>query len=412
MKLKSILLLSSALLMVTQAFSQSFVQTAGKKYTLVEEATGNWCGYCPDGAQVIEQSIEPHYPHAVILSWHGPFHPPYNEPLAWSADPYTTGSGFITGFPDGTVNRDANTFGGISQDRGHWVGDINSDSLLAPKFDIIMKSYYVPSNDSLFVQITAKALTAGTGKWSINAYITEDSIPSTSISQHSYLNAVGTMCANGQPSWFVGQCAAACPTYTCDVCAVLPTAVYSHMNVVRAVLGVDMWGDLSFTNPAAGTTVTKTYKYKIPATSNYLYTKVVGVVENMDTTTYPPLGTGMPRYYSNRVAENAIMARVRQMKPSAGALSIAENTTALENVSLFPNPAANSINVEFNVETPSTTKITITNTLGQVVTEKVYPAGGSLFSETISLNNFANGVYFMKITSNGEKVTKQFLVGK
>ena len=46
---KSILLCSSALLMLTGSYAQNSVTTGGLKYTLMEEITGQWCGFCPDG---------------------------------------------------------------------------------------------------------------------------------------------------------------------------------------------------------------------------------------------------------------------------------------------------------------------------------------------------------------------------
>ncbi len=185
------------------------------------------------------------------------------------------------------------------------------------------------------------------------------------------------------------------------------------MNVVRSVLGSRVWGDLAFTNPTVGAIFTKTYSYKIPTGSNYLYTKVIGMVENNDNTmSTTPVYAGMPDYYNNRVIENAIMARVRLMKPSAGVLSTAD-MNKLEGVSLFPNPASNTINVQYNMANPLLqTNISITNAVGQVVIEKQFPAFGSQFSENISVSNLAEGVYFMKINANGQTVAKEFTISR
>ena len=122
MNLKSILLLSSAMLVFAQAQSQTHISTNGKKYTLVEEATGNWCGYCPDGAQVIEQTIEPNYPRTIIASWHN------GDAMQLTGDPFCSGSGYITGFPLGTVNR---TYwgGAIQQNRASGPGIVQQTHL-------------------------------------------------------------------------------------------------------------------------------------------------------------------------------------------------------------------------------------------------------------------------------------------
>jgi len=418
MKLKSILFCASAILLTGSSFAQSFVSTSGKKNTMIEEATGVWCGWCPDGAQVIEQQIEPNYPHVVIASWHGyngtgdPMILPRNPAIASSVtdngDPFTSGSTYITGFPNGTVNRDATSFsGGIQQDRTQWIGDINTDTVKKPNFDIYMKSVYDPTNDSVTVVITAKALVALSGTWNVNVLITEDSISSgtypSAYNQHSYLYTTST-------SWFYNLCTVGCGTYPCTSCAILPTADYSHMNVVRAILAQgasphasldQLWGDQAFTGTiAAGSIFIKTYGYKIPSTSVPNYTKVIGMVQKFGSSN------------TDRVVENSVMARVRLMSTNYKTLEVNNLTPSLEEVSIFPNPAKNNINVAFTLNSPSETKIKITDIVGKLVFEKSYAAGGTTFSENISVGNFSNGTYFMNITNNDGHVVKEFTVSK
>ena len=96
MKLKSILFLSSAMLMFTNSFGQLHVTTGTTKYVLLEEGTGTWCGYCPDGAQDISQSIDTNK-KALSASWHN------GDPMEVSGDPFN--NAFITGFPMATIDR-------------------------------------------------------------------------------------------------------------------------------------------------------------------------------------------------------------------------------------------------------------------------------------------------------------------
>jgi hypothetical protein len=289
----------------------------------------------------------------------------------------------------GTVNRYSWPSGGIQQDRGQWVSDCISDSATTPKFDVSMTCTYDTSTRLLKIAVTGKALSALTGKWNINAFIVEDSVPSTVEAQHSYLNAAGTMSANGQPSWFVGKGS-----------PISPASWYAHMNVVRQVMasGGSIWGDTSFTNPAANATFTKNYTYTIPTGSNYKMFKVVGMVQKYGTTT------------SDRAIENSIKAWVKTMwKNTTG---INEVNSSISEVELYPNPAGNYISVGCQLAAPSATSIVISNTLGQVVLENNYAVSSINFSEQVSLSNLSNGVYFMTLNSNGEKVTKRFVVNK
>jgi len=387
--------LGSALLVFSYSNAQTHVNTSGKKYTLLEEATGTWCGWCPDGAQVIEEKIEPNYPHTVILSWHN------GDPLVVSTDPFCTGSGYITGFPEGTVNRSSAWSGGLQQNRGQWEADCTSDSTATPNFDISMTSTFDPADSTIRIAVKGKALAALTGKWNINAYITQDSITSAGAnSQHSYLYTASY-------SWFMNKCASACPSYACSSCAVLPDTFYSHMNVVKAILAsgstqlIKLWGDTAFNNPAVGTTVTKNYTYKIAAAdfSKYKLFKVIGTVQKFGTAT------------TDRVIENSIQSKVSLMAKNL--LSVGQVNGTFTDMVIYPNPAGNYINIESQLSAPSAVGITISNVVGQVVLEKQFPTtGNSLFSEIISLNNFSNGVYLMTLTSNGEKITKKFVVQK
>ena len=401
MRLKSTLLFASALLLAGSSFGQYKVTTGGQKYTLLEEATGPGCGYCPDGAQDIEQSIDT-MKHAVIASWHGAYYD--GTSMVVTGDPFCNGTGYITGFPESTIDR--YPFGGsaIGQSRP-WEGYVSSRNALPPNFDVSMKCIYAHhlSTDtaradsamvSLTVTVTAKALSAQTGTWNMNVFITEDSISSApaGFQQHSYLNASTSAC-NGQPCWFTG------------LGSVLPAASYSHMNVVRAVLatGGSVFGDLALTNPAANATFSKTYTYNFDSTKfNPRYMKVIGLVQ----------APGPANTSTGNPIENVIEARVRWMPRSISATGVTEMEKAMIDVALYPNPAKNRVIVKGILSEPTETTIEIVNSIGQVVTTRKFPAGGSLFTESIDINELSNGNYFMNIINDGQKVTKSFVVSK
>src|SRR4051794_37770149 len=102
MKLRSILCFASAMLLAGNSFGQYFVTTGTSKYVLMEEATGPGCGYCPDGAQDVEQTIKP-MAKAIALSWHGAYYDATS--MVVTGDPFCNGTGYISGFPMGTVDR-------------------------------------------------------------------------------------------------------------------------------------------------------------------------------------------------------------------------------------------------------------------------------------------------------------------
>ncbi len=385
MKLKSILLGASAIMVAGSSFGQSNVATGGVKHVLLEEGTGTWCGWCPDGAQRIQETVEPTYPNCIAISFHN------GDGMALSPDVFN--SAYITGFPGAAVDRKPFTHPNpstgvletkVNVNRGYWAGDVGVRDAIAPRFDVSMTSTFDSVTRIVSIAVKGKALVAATGSFRINAYITEDSIIAAAPNdQDSYLNT-------SSGSWYMGKGS-----------PISPSSWYAHMGVVRKILatGGNMYGDAAFTNPAVGDSVTKTYTYTIPATMPFKYVKVVGLVQKYGTTT------------DDREIENSIRAKVRTMwkvLPTTGISTV----STMQDIELFPNPAANYIRIEGSLPASVATKVTITNLVGQVMSVNEYPAGSTMFAASISLANFSNGVYFMNITNNGSSVTKQFAVNK
>ncbi|MCW3123889.1 MAG: outer membrane protein Omp28 [Flavipsychrobacter sp.] len=394
MKLKSILLLSATVLAFGNSFAQSMVNTNGKKYVLLEEATGTWCGYCPDGAQNIQETIERDFPRCISASFHGPTG--YGEPMMITGDPFCTGGNFSTSFPYGCVDR--NVFAGKQGLSRAWDSYVKTDTALAPKFDVVMKSAWDVATAKLTIELTAKCLVAGTGVWSVNAYILEDSIPSSGANiQHSYAGAPHT------GNYYDVSCTGSAPWYLpYPSGGSLPASMYAHMNVVRAVLAkavVPIWGDTALTNPTVGQTFTKTYTYTIPTTQNAWSMKVIGLVQK-----YGAVKTDRP-------IENAIMAKVRLMK---GNVVLGTNTpmNVLQDLTVFPNPTSNFITVKCSLDNTEANSITIMNVAGQIVMHKEYAGSGTLFAEKIALSDLSSGTYFLQFTNNGATETRQFVINK
>jgi len=390
MKLKSILLLSSAMLIYASSFGQLHVTTGTKKYVLLEEGTGTWCGYCPDGAEDIERVIEPNYPRAIIASFHN------GDGLALSPDDFNTQ--FISGWPGSTIDR--NLFSGVVTQNRPWDSYVATDTGLTAKFEVDMKCTF--DSGILKVVVTGKALTAGlTGQWNINAYIIEDSISSSGYPQDNYARPQCTPSCNHywqfcstpyDTSWFwnLGD-------------PIVPATKYAHMNVVRAILatgsgGSKIYGDSAFKNPAINATYSKTYTYTVPTgyVSNNM--KVIGLVQKFGSSN------------SDRAIENCIQSKFRLMPKNA--TGVAQMPGTMKDVVIFPNPAKNFVVVKGVLEQPTDTRIVVYNVTGQVMTDQTFKASGSIFGENISLEGFGNGTYFMNILNNGETITRQFVIQK
>ena len=76
---------------------------------------------------------------------------------------------------------------------------------------------------------------------------------------------------------------------------------------------------------------------------------------------------------------------------------------AEDKLSLFPNPAAQKVQVVFETVTEATGEITITNALGSLVYRKAVTMAEGKNQYSVPVNSFANGNYFLRINS-GNKI--------
>jgi len=319
--MKKIILLAVAALIFNNVYSQTYISTAstsGLKYPLLETAVGTWTGYTPDADQNVLQTILPAYPRTIVAFWHGPSG--FGDPMMLTGDPYCTGTGYISAFPTGTIDRA--TFGGSVAQNRPWDSYVGTQYTTTPNYDVSLNSSYNSATRTVTVRVTGTALIALSGNWNINAYVVEDSIStglSSAYNQANLYNPGSMLSCTGSTSWYVG--------YGNPITS---GTLYSHMQVVRAILcsGASIWGEAAFTSPAAGTTVTKTYTYVIPAGSVPKNIKIIGLVAQYGATT------------SDRVVENAIETGI--IGGLAGTLSFTGGHA--QSLTLCENAAATSIN--------------------------------------------------------------------
>ena len=78
-----------------------------------------------------------------------------------------------------------------------------------------------------------------------------------------------------------------------------------------------------------------------------------------------------------------------------------------QQLKLYPNPVATTLNLELPVGV-SSTEVKVMNAPGQVVYNQEVPAGVS--NLVIPVEGMSNGIYFMKIQQADYQVTRKFIV--
>ena len=89
-----------------------------------------------------------------------------------------------------------------------------------------------------------------------------------------------------------------------------------------------------------------------------------------------------------------------------GSLST-EGFSALDNLSLFPNPADDIVYLKMNGNSTSTIDISVYNTLGQKVKEFRKVASDNL---SLNLSELNSGIYFLKLVEGENSVTKRLII--
>ena len=356
----------AAMLATTALFAQSHVATSGQKYVLLEEFTGCWCGYCPDGDLKLENVLDS-TTHVIGVSIH-------------SADGMEIPDGAtiilncITGFPTGLIDRTpGGPNNGLEIDRHDWQAEMPGRLAVAPDFDITMDHGYNVTTRELTVTVTAKALKDLTGDYNFNVYMLQDSVTgpdNNQWSQNNYYN-------NDPSSPFYGAGGS--------------IDGFVHRHVVQAMLG-STWGTTGVitTNPGNNSTFSQTYTYTIPAGDDYTNHRLVGMVMKNN-----------PTDSSARPIMNAVQAKV-----TPGTLGIADVSTVLGGVTLFPNPATNSTAVQVLLDKPATLAIRITDVAGRKVYHTAATAVAGEQHITIPTVGFANGLYSVQVTTGSSVATR------
>lgn len=87
------------------------------------------------------------------------------------------------------------------------------------------------------------------------------------------------------------------------------------------------------------------------------------------------------------------------------------NEVALKDaVSIYPNPASDVLNVKFENVSSEYMAIEISNLQGQVIYSNVLNEFTGNAIEPVNVSNLSNGVYFVKVSSDNEIVTKRVVV--
>ncbi|MGB0429878.1 MAG: Omp28-related outer membrane protein [Bacteroidia bacterium] len=242
--MKKIYLFLVVALMSFSAMAQTFVSTSPeKKNAVLEEFTGIYCTFCPDGHKRAQELKDANKGDVVLINIH---QGGYANPNAGDPDFRTpwgdaiAGQSGLSGYPAGTVNRHkfaASQDGGTAQSRGDWANSASTMMSENSPVNVAIQTELDMANRELTIDVevyyTADAANA---KNKLNVAILQNNVPGPQTGATSYYPE--NILANGD---------------------------YNHQHMLRDLV-TGQWGeDIDATS---GSFFSKTYTYSIPADIN------------------------------------------------------------------------------------------------------------------------------------------------
>ena len=85
-------------------------------------------------------------------------------------------------------------------------------------------------------------------------------------------------------------------------------------------------------------------------------------------------------------------------------------TSGIENIETYPNPATETLILSFNMEEKSNISIKLINLTGQVLYDEAQAGFTGTYFTEIGVNSFPAGIYFLEIASETGKSVKKIMV--
>jgi hypothetical protein len=379
------------------------------KNVLVEEMTGAGCPFCPGGALEL-RDVHNALSYVIPVAIHSGDIDDLGDPSDSMQinDGETICNNYCTGFPEAMIDRlyafdnfttsiGVGNPGSPSQYAGLYTGPGDVATYNWDTLSVFRKIQATPVNvslsavtyDSATMTISANvnatflnSLSQGT--YNLNLYVVEDSLihPGQAFDQDNsiYSSAGGQLSSSINELWNL-------PTVLINNGQVNE---YSQNHVLRTMVG-GPWGTAGQipSNPAQGSTYSYTFTTTADPSWRLGYLKLVGLVQEYNANNLN-LRTVL------NAAETSLISSPNGIKPIA----------ALNSLSVYPNPASTMAEVEMSLKQDATVTISVLDAMGQVT---IQPADNLLnagsHTVNIPVSGLSTGLYFVKISVNGEVST-------
>lgn len=368
------------------------------KNVVLEEFTTAQCQYCPMGATTVDV-IDQAYSRVIPIGVHAGFGTDAMTTTDHSDLYAALGGG--SGAPAVMIDRyywpdqkEISLNMVSSADFSYTLWDEKTLQRLPVRSPLGIKAttYYNENTRSLTVVPTVEFYTQLSNlQYNVNCYIVEDSVSGTG-SGYNQVNYYTNHSPGSFNPWY-GKGS--------------PIVGYKHRHVGRKMLG-GVWGTSGII-PAtvnSGDEFSTEYYFTLPASWNKdRVSLVVFVQENRTPTSMRSiinaLELGLNETDSNTIT-TIISSIGNETNPTIGAIN------------LYPNPAANSVTIDYTLTHPGTISFDVLNMLGETMhsgEQQKLNAGD--YRTQVNTTTYPNGLYFVAVKSEGRVVsTLKFAVAR
>lgn len=362
---------------------------------LLEQFTGAWCGWCPDGYTVLKSIVSTNT-NVIAVSIHD------SDNMA-TPEGNTLITDYTTTFPSATIDQyyfPANEK--IAVSRENW--NTYTSQRLAMKTPATVTVTNVSYNSvTRQIDATVSSTFVGDvkGDYRLNLYIKENNVygpvndnTDNQWNQHSYLFNIGS-----SPYYQMG-------TYLNSTTYLLNPSEYTHQHVINNIAdgAYGASGIIPASGATNGMTFSKTYTYTLPSPTGteFRYNAdniyLVGVVSEYNADS------------KNRNILNA--AEVKLTSNAEVLVGIKELTASDVQLNVFPNPATDVCYLTYSLKQDEFVKVSIYNTLGELVAIETKNVNAGNVTHALNIHELSSGNYSVQVSFKNTVVTKKLTIIK
>ena len=349
---------------------------------LLEEFTGAWCGYCPDGYLELDDIVTT-YPSVIPVMIHagsGIDSMKVQEGLDLATE-YG-----VSVFPRAMVDRVL--FNGesklpISRSSNAWKNNSSARVNKGAPLNVLVSSSYNSGTRVIDATVIANFVDYAAGDMRFNLYVVEDHVIGDTVAGYNQVNYYSSQSQTAGGT--------AHPLYG----STDPILEYDHRYVLRAVpSGPFGTSGVIDSTVLPSSSYSQSYSYTLPVGYDVANITVIGFVSYYDST----------NLQANEILNVSTPQVVGINEVLGSQIDVGE---------IFPNPTNTVGFIRLNVKDRIDTKIVLYNIMGQRITtviDRQLSMGG--YQIAIDATELPTGVYYINVYAGKDRTTKRFVVVK